>query len=282
MNSKLKRILVNPFFVSIIVLLFLLITLFFGTLYWLDNYTNHGEEIVVPDLKGMGEQEVAQRLSDKKLQYEIIDSVFVKGKKPGTVMEQTPEAGSKVKEERTIYLIINARSPRKIVLPDLRDVSLRQAEAIITSIGLKVGNYEYVPSEYKDLVQDVKYENLIAPPGTRITEGAAITLLVGKGLSDEMTTVVSLRGLTLEQAIEKAHVSSLNIGATIYDVNPLNDKEKASYFVYRQEPLTNSRVSSGQSVNLFLTKDKSLLDTPEELAETDSTIIIEDDNEPWD
>ena len=276
MNKNLKRFLTNSYFISIVAVILLLIVLFFGTLQWLSSYTNHGKEIFVPDLQGLDEQEAEKILTGKKLGYEIIDSIFVKGEKAGTIMEQNPEAGSRVKEERKIYLIINARSPRKVILPDLRDVSLRQAEGMLTSMGLKVGNYEYVPSEYKDLVQDVKYENRIAVPGTRITEGASVTLMVGKGLSHETTTVLSLRGLTLEQAIAKAHSFSLNIGATLYDVAPQDADEKALYFVYRQEPITGSRVSLGQSINLFLTKDKTLLDISEETIDDDST------EDPWD
>ncbi len=244
----------------------------------MNGYTNHGEEIIVPDLHGLDEKESGKMLADKKLLYEIIDSIFVKGEKAGAVMEQTPEAGARVKEDRTIYLVINARSPRQVVLPDLRDVSLRQAEAIITSIGLKVGEYEYVPSEYKDLIQDVKYNKKVVKPGTRITDGATVTLLVGKGLSDETTTVISLRGLTLEQAIEKAHAASLNIGATLYDVEPSNENEKARYFVYRQEPILGSEVSLGQAIKLFLTTDKKMLDVPEEKVDT---IVSPEEDDLW-
>jgi len=277
MNKNLKKILTNPFLISISAVILLLIGLFFGTLRWLDSYTNHGKEIFVPDLRGLDEEETEKILTSKKLGYEIIDSIFVKGEKAGTIMEQNPEAGARVKEERKIYLIINARSPRQVVLPDLRDVSLRQAEAIITSLGLKVGSYEYVPSEYKDLIQNVKYENRIAAPGARITEGASITLMVGKGLSNETTKLVSFRELTLEQAIAKANSFSLNIGATLYDDPPKNEKEKELYFVYRQEPVTGTEVSLGQSINLFLTKDKTLLEMPEETIEEDAT-----EEELWD
>ncbi|MDR1729653.1 MAG: PASTA domain-containing protein [Prevotellaceae bacterium] len=265
-----KRFFINPFTISLVVAALLLSGLFFGSLRWLDDYTNHGKEIIVPDLHGLDEEEAEKVLTDKKLAYEIIDSIFVKGEKAGAVIEQTPEAGSPVKEDRKIYLTINARSPRQVVLPDLRDVSLRQAEAIITSIGLKAGEYEYVPSEYKDLVQDVKYNGEIAKPGARITDGATITLLVGKGLSDETTVVVSLRGLTLEQAIDQAHAASLNIGAALYDVEPQNEKEKAQYFVYKQEPVTGSEVSLGQAIKLFFTTDKKMLEVPEEKVEIPS------------
>jgi beta-lactam-binding protein with PASTA domain len=276
MNKNIKKILTNPFLISIFAVILLSVGLFFGTLRWLGSYTNHGKEIFVPDLRGLNEEETGRILTSKKLRYEIIDSIFVRGEKAGVVMEQNPEAGARVKEDRKIYLIINARSPRKVILPDLRDVSLRQAEAIIISLGLKVGGYEYVPSEYKNLIQNVKYGDLIAPPGTRITEGASVILMVGQGLSSETTKLVSFRELTLEQARARAHSFSLNIGATLFDEPPKNEKDRELFFVYRQEPITGTEVSLGQSINLFLTKNSALLEIPEETVEEDPI-----EEEPW-
>jgi beta-lactam-binding protein with PASTA domain len=278
---KIKKILSNPILLSIIAAMIIVVVLFLGSLRWLDSYTNHGEEIIVPDMEGLEESEAANILAAKKLRYEITDSLYVRNKKPGVIVEQNPKAGSKVKEERKIYVILNARSPRKVTLLDLRDESVRQAEARLTSIGLKVENYEYVPSEYKDLVQDVKYNGNVVPPGTKIPDGASVTLMVGIGLSDEETNVVSFRGLTLEQAIQKAHAAYLNIGATRYDVAPANNADKALYIVYKQEPITNSAVSLGQSINLFLSKDKKLLETPEEIADTVPAVIEEEIDDLW-
>ena len=193
MNKKVKQFLSHPFVINIGVAFLIVIVFVIGTLFWLDSYTRHGEKIMVPDLQGLDEKAAQQLLKEKKLKYEIIDSIFIKKRKPGTVKEQNPEAGAIVKEERKVYLTIYAYSPRKIVLPDLRDMSLRQAESIITSLGLKIGGYEAVPSEYKDLVKDVKYENKIVTPGTRITEGASIIIRVGKGQSIETSTDESLQ-----------------------------------------------------------------------------------------
>jgi beta-lactam-binding protein with PASTA domain len=281
MKEKIKKLLTNPISLSFIAAIIVIIGLFWGTLRWLDSYTNHGEEVIVPDLEGLEVAEAEKMLADKKLRYEINDSLYVRNKKPGVIVEQNPVPGSRVKEERKIYVILNARSPRQIALPDLRDVSVRQAEATLNSIGLKVENYEYVPSEYKDLVQDVKYKGNVVAPGTRITDGAAVILMVGIGLSDEQTNVVSFRGLTLEQAIQKAHSSFLNIGATRYDVPPVNDADKAKYIVYRQEPISNSKVPLGQAINLFLSKDRKLLDTPEEVADTVPVITEEETEDLW-
>lgn len=264
-SNILKRILWNAFTINIIAAIAVVIAAYFGVLYWIDGYTNHGQEIVVPELEGMTVDEASKMLKEKGLFCEIVDSLFVDGKKAHAVVEQTPAAGAKVKEERTIYVVINSNTPRKVALPDLIDVSVRQAEAIVNSIGLKVSDYEYVPSEYKGLVEDVKYNNKIISAGTRITVGSSIVFCVGMGLSNEEVPVVSLRGLTYEQAKEKAHAASLNIGSVFYDEQPKSDIEKTIYVVYKQQPITGSSVKMGKQLTIYLTKDRKQLDNPEEV-----------------
>src|SRR5690242_15689223 len=123
--------------------LILMVVLLFGSLYllynWLNNYTHHGESITVPDVRGLSEEKLIRFIEDKHLQYKIVDSLFEDGKEPGTVIEQDPKPGSKVKENRTIYLTVNSSKPPKVKMPNLVDVSFRQAEAILQTFGLRVG-----------------------------------------------------------------------------------------------------------------------------------------------
>jgi beta-lactam-binding protein with PASTA domain len=84
----------------------------FGFTYkWLDNYTKHGESIVVPDLKGMKAKQLDSMISDLHLNYAIIDSIYFTDKPQGVIIEQDPLPGSKVKENRTVYLTINSGIP---------------------------------------------------------------------------------------------------------------------------------------------------------------------------
>lgn len=265
MSISVKKIFLNPYTISLVALVGVVFLLIWGTLKWIDSYTNHGIELVVPDVTDLTAAEAATMLKEKNLKCEVVDSTFMKGKKLGAVVEQIPSPGSKVKENRTIYLITNSSSVRRIVLPDVREISLRQAEAMINSVGLKVENIEYVPSEYKDLVKDVKYKGKILTPGFRIPEGAPVVLLVGCGDTNEEIVVPSFRSLNAEQAISKAHAVFLNIGETIYDVQPKDEKDSQSYFVYKQSPITGFTTAFGSAVNIYLTKDPTLLEIPEEV-----------------
>lgn len=79
----------------------------------------------------------ALRILDREgFRYDIIDSLFIDGAVPGSVIEQTPAGGSKVKDGRIIYLSINAYSPRMISCPKVSDMSLRQALSTLESVGL--------------------------------------------------------------------------------------------------------------------------------------------------
>lgn len=261
---KAKDILLNKFTISLVLMVLLVVALIVGVMFWLDSYTRHGEQIVVPDVSKMNVSDATKILADKGLRCEVFDSTFVAGKKPSEILEQTPVAGSKVKSERTIYVSINSTTPPKVTIPDLVDNSVRQAEATLKSIGIKVSNYEYVPAEYKDLLIGIKHDNLPIKPGDKLTVGSTVSLVVGRGQSNEEVVVISLRGLNLQQAVDHAHAASLNIGGIHYDVPPTTDLEKSIYVVYKQSPITGRSVNIGQPIDVYMTKDKTQLGEPEE------------------
>ena len=76
-------------------------------MYWLGFTTNHGEEITVPDLSKLSEEQAEQRLKALDLDYVILDSVDYRKEYPKySVVEQDPTPGSKVKVNRKVYLNI--------------------------------------------------------------------------------------------------------------------------------------------------------------------------------
>jgi beta-lactam-binding protein with PASTA domain len=226
------------------------------TLLIVDQYTRHGEFEVVPDLRGMYVEEAQLLLSNQGLYPQVIDSVYVRNKKLGTIIEQTPIPNSTVKKDRPIYIIINSRQVRKIPVPDVTDGSFRQADAMLKAVGLNVSGVDYKPSEYKDLVIDIKYRGKSLDPGTRIPENSYLTLVVGSGVGDETVSVPSLKGLTLEDARTETISASVIIGAIQYDVQPSGDEQE--YFIYRQRPSAGQGVDAGSRIDVWLSKDKSL------------------------
>lgn len=234
-------------------------------------YTHHGESVQVPNLKGLKLEKAIELLEASDLAYEVIDSVYLPQLKAGTIVEQTPLGKEKVKQYRQVYLVINSYAKPFVSLPDVRDLSSRNAKATLEALGLKVAGMQYVPSEYKDLVKDVKFGGRILLPGARIQRESSVILLVGGDVSDSEITMPSLRGLKLEAVNASLRKDSLSLGSVQFDVVPRNKVDSAQFFVYKQEPITGSSVNLGRAINIWLTKNKALLEEPEAIFEnTDS------------
>ena len=167
--------------VQMIIVFFLLIAL---TLYGLKLYTRHGKAVLVPDVKAMALPDALRILDREGFRYDIIDSLFVDEAVPGTIVEQTPAGGSKVKEGRIVYLSINAYSPRMITCPKVTDMSMRQALSTLESRGLTDVRIQEVPSEYPDLALGLQYRGETLEAGDKIPAGSTVTLLVGNGVTE--------------------------------------------------------------------------------------------------
>lgn len=167
--------------VQMIIVFFLLIAI---TLYGLKLYTRHGKAVLVPDVKAMALPDALRILDREGFRYDIIDSLFIDQAVPGTIVEQTPAAGSKVKEGRIVYLSINAYSPRMITCPKVADMSMRQALSTLESRGLTDIKIQEVPSEYPDLALGLQYRGETLEAGDKIPAGSTVTLLVGNGMPE--------------------------------------------------------------------------------------------------
>lgn len=147
----------------------------------LDLWTEHGKYEVVPNVKGLSYARASEILRNGNLVAELSDSIYDDSVAPGTVVEQTPRMNDKVKPRRTIYLTINAFSPKSVTLPDLSGLSLRQAQSALESYGFKNIRISHIPSEYKDLVLGANFNGAPLHGGARVPVSATITLEVGAG-----------------------------------------------------------------------------------------------------
>lgn len=155
------------------------------TLIALDIWTGHGEYKYVPNMQGLSYSQAVKALHAAGLQAELSDSIYDNATPPGTVLEQSPRAKTKVKPNRVVYLTVNAFSPKMVAVPSLVDMSLRQACSVLEGLGIKKVREVYVASEYKDLVIGAKFNGIQLKPGARIPVTATVTIEVGRGLEEE-------------------------------------------------------------------------------------------------
>lgn len=151
------------------------------TFYSLSWYTKHSDYIVVPDFRGQPITEVMTGEKYPDFKFAINDSIYDPDKARGSILSQDPYPGSRVKHNRMVYLTIVSLIPEKTAVPDLKDLTLRQAQAMLESAGLKLGRLLFIRSFDEDAVQNQLYMNRVIAPGTRIDKGSVIDLQVGMG-----------------------------------------------------------------------------------------------------
>jgi beta-lactam-binding protein with PASTA domain len=250
-------------------------------LIWLNFYTRHGQARPVPSFHGLTLEQTAKLARKSKLRYEIIDSVYTSAVPRGCIAEQSPKPGFKVKKWRNVVLTINAYNPEMVAMPNLVDLPIRQAIALISSTGLEMGELRYRPDLSVDVVIEQLYSGKKVTEGDSLQKGSVIDLVLGKGLSNQRTAVPNLLGLTLEPARNKLLISSLNLGTFIYDKTIINKQDTINAFVYKQNPEYKEEASLqlGSAVYLWLTVDSAKLPSDSTLVTVSDTLSTDDQTE---
>lgn len=198
MKDFLLKLIKSPIVVNLLLAIVLTIAIIIGTLQWLDHYTLHNEAVVVPDVKGLTLDEADEFFKNSKLRYNVVDSVFSKDVAPGAIVELVPVAGSKVKENRIVFVTINAQTSQMGKIPEIQDLSFRQAYALLRSIGFSSVEIEYVAGEYKDLAVAVELNQRPLSKGEYVPLNAPLTLKISSGDPNMQPDSLSLDSIPVE------------------------------------------------------------------------------------
>ena len=147
-------------------------------------YTRHGNEIEMPTFIGQDADVLLKDSLSKDFIIVVSDYVYDKEHEAGTILTQNPLPNERVKRGRKVYLTVASSVPPKVKMPALKDVSRRQAEIMLEAIGLKLTNVINKPSPYEDVVLEQLYKGRAIAPGTEISMGESITLVVGKDIEE--------------------------------------------------------------------------------------------------
>ena len=175
----------TKFWANIILMVLVIVAIPIAALYMLDSFTHHGEKIEVPNVVGKSLYDAEMMLKDRGLLAMVVDSVYDKRAPKGSVLEQTPKSGFEVKGGRMIYLTVNLNGEPMAQLPDVvGHGSLREAVALLQSLGFKLTAHKPVIGRPKDLVLGVKQGARDVHAGETIPRDRALTLVIGGGEID--------------------------------------------------------------------------------------------------
>lgn len=166
-------------------LFFLCLSVF--VLFWTISFslkliTHHQEYLEVPNLEGIPIIALPTIMEQEDLRFEIIDSTrFVPTLPPLSVIDHIPSAGSEVKTNRKIYLTVNPSGYRQITVPNLIQITKRNASSMINAVGFRLGEITYKDNIGKDMVLEIAHKGKPITPGVLLPKTSKIDLVLGNG-----------------------------------------------------------------------------------------------------
>jgi beta-lactam-binding protein with PASTA domain len=207
--------------------------------FWMKCYTNHGDSIEVPELAGLSYRDAKKKASRSDLEVDITDSIYQVDKPAGLVISQDPKPGSKVKENRTIYLAVTKNNPDLLKLPTLRgNDDFERYSKTLARMGLKPRITATTPDTKLEpnTILEVSYkgENVTrridSGSGVQVNMGDFIDFTVSAGADGQVVTEVPELGcMTLDAAREAIQ----NTGKTITKVQHIGqiNREDDAYIL---------------------------------------------------
>jgi len=180
------------FIITVFVAGLIVFGLTFGSLKYLNIYTQHGKEIQVPNLTELKVEEALNKIGNG-FEIIVIDTIDFNPKiAPLTISEQDPVAGYSVKQGRKIYVKINAASYSSVRLPNLEGRTLRHSIAILESLQLLQGSTTYQEDFAKDVVLSVRQDGRILRAGDKVLKNSKIDFILGDGSLSYLPPIDSL------------------------------------------------------------------------------------------
>ncbi len=230
------------------------VTLLFLVLWSLDIFTRHGKVYLVPDFIGLSQQDLIDQGYDEYFDLDIVDSIYDKKAAPGSIIMQNPLPGSKVKQGRHIYLTSVAKSPGNVMMPNLKNLSLRQALVTLESVELVVGSLEYVDYFARNAVVEQRIGDEPIEPDTELMKGTVINLLVGIGEPMVKVPFPFLIAMKRDEVKRTLHFASLNVGNEFF--LDTEDMEHAKVYKTKPKTMTDELLEPGQTVDVWYRSDE--------------------------
>jgi beta-lactam-binding protein with PASTA domain len=259
----LKFITHRPLWLNIITGVLLVIIIFAGFLLSLKWLTNHDRSSVVPSVIGKKLDEAEKQLDKLGFDMEIEDSIYVDTLPPMSVIKQIPDADDVVKENRTVYLVINRSVPPVVEMPNLVGYSYRNAEMVLKNMDLRIGDTTFKPDFAKNSVLEQWYNGSVIVPGTRIKKGSAISLVLGDGVGKTEFAVPVIVGMRFGDAKTLLEANGLVIGVIM--ATGVTDTMNAYIFKQVPERYDDEKhiqhIRPGQTMDIFLQVEKPVTDS---------------------
>lgn len=244
---------------AIVLVLVVLITLF-----WLRSYTNHGQQLELPDYVGINYDTALKDAEDKSFKMVVKDSLHRVGVKGGEILTQLPVAYSKVKENRTVYVTVAKYNADMIALDDLpalygKEYIRKKEELERLEISSEIKGYLYDTGEPEHILEvwqngkQIVGKN-ISGAGVSVPKGGKLSFVLSKSRGGTL----ELPDLTCQQVVSAEFIlgsQDLSIGKITLD--GIIENEAKAWIISQYPPYSfGSTIEMGSQIDITITNTK--------------------------
>jgi serine/threonine-protein kinase len=198
------------------------------------------ERYRVPNVRGMTQEDAAKQLAAANLEAGQVLQDYSRKVPEGQVMGTDPAIGTPLKRGTAVSLTIS-QGPEPVVVPDVRNLTVEQAQASLAGGGLKARMVE----QFDDTVPFGRVIGTEPGGGTTAYRGDKVRVLVSKG--SQFVPVPSVVGMDTESA----RATLENAGFTVQTQEQFG--VTIANRVISQDPSGGTQVSRGATVTLTIT-----------------------------
>ena len=199
-------------------------------------------ELEVPDLRGRTLKEAESILADSGFTLKEKDQIYHESIPEGHIVSQDPEAGSTVRRERAIEVVVSL-GPEMVKVPSLEGCYRLEADLLLKDAGLVME----VEEEYSDSVPAGQIIRQDPRGGFSLRPGETVLVVISKGYRP--FPIKNLQGLDLEEA--RDWLSMQNLILRNVDQKPSPEKPGK---VLEQFPAAGEMVRPGDTVDLVISE----------------------------
>lgn len=224
-------------------------------------YTDHGEYVSIPELKGKSLEEAMSTLEEMDLEPIVVDSIWSDTAAKGSINFVMPVAGSTIKEGRQVYLTIFSKTPPMEV------INIKQGEysaVAMVKLSNKGIDYDviYQPNNnFVGSVMMIRYKGKEVKYNEQLPRGSKVVMVVGTS-DDSRIKVPDLYGMTYTEA--QSVLKSLGLISQLFFDQTPSSSDSLEFKVCTQEPPYSPNsldVRSGSIMDIYLSKEPCPRDT---------------------
>lgn len=225
-----------------------MLALFVGIVVWFghqiyDFFLPPADIVTLPSFVGQTLGDATSSALRMHITATVIDRATSDRYPKGTVMNQRPLAGTKVRQGRQVGFVVSDGLVTRL-MPDLRYQSMREVGLDLSRSHLQLGSVQYTKSDIVPAAHVIAQE---PPPLSNVLEGDKVDLVVSKG-GQQSVVVPDFLGMTIDRARTVAKKDGVALGQVVW--TPLGRSGPPHGSVARQNVRPGTRINTFDPVSL--------------------------------